>query len=116
MADNPVTADLNAALPNPRADIAQFDALEKKLFALRYAINEIGSLGPVIDPAKATEARGEASSVLEEERIRTLCAPEVGPLLQRLGEQPELMGKTRMAQARILSRDRASLMDVPAEE
>lgn len=116
MADNPAIADLNAALPNPRADIAALDALERKLFALRYAIDEIGSLGPVIDPAKATEERGEASAVLEEERVRTLCAPEVDGLLQRLGEQEELIGPTRMDQIKILRRDRASLVDVPAEE
>ena len=116
MADNPATADLNAAVANPRADIAAFDELEKKLFALRYAIDEIGSLGPVIDPAKATEERGEACSVLEEQRIRAICAPEVGPLLERLAAQPELVGATRMQQIRVLGRDRASLVDVPAEE
>lgn len=116
MAENPATADLNAAVANPRADIAALDTLENKLFALRYAIDEIGSLGPVIDPPRATEERGQATSVLEEERVRALCAPEVGPLLERLGAQPELLGKARMAQVKVLKRDRASLVDVPAEE
>ena len=116
MAVNPATADLNAAVANPRADIAALDALERKLFALRYAIDEIGSLGPVIDPPSATEERGEACSILEEERIRALCAPEVGPLLERLGAQPELLGETKIAQVNVLKRDRASLVDVPAEE
>ena len=116
MAVNPATADLNAAVANPRADIAVLDALERKLFALRYAIDEIGSLGPVIDPPSATEERGEACSILEEERIRALCAPEVGPLLERLGAQPELLGETKIAQVNVLKRDRASLVDVPAEE
>ena len=116
MAENPATADLNAAVANPRADIAALDTLENKLFALRYAIDEIGSLGPVIDPPHATEERGQATSGLEEERVRALCAPEVGPLLERLGAQPELLGKTRMAQVKVLKRDRASLVDVPAEE
>ena len=72
MAVNPAIADLNAAVANPRADIAALDALERKLFAIRYAIDEIGSLGPVIDPPSATEERGEACSILEEERPRAL--------------------------------------------
>ena len=116
MAVNPAIADLNAAVANPRADIAALDALERKLFAIRYAIAEIGSLGPVIDPPSATEERGEACSILEEERIHALCAPEVGPLLERLGAQPELLGETKIAQVNVLKRDRASLVDVPAEE
>ncbi|WP_321971933.1 carboxypeptidase M32 [Paratractidigestivibacter sp.] len=116
MSENPATADLNAAVANPRADIAALDALEKRLFALRYAIDEIGSLGPVIDPARATEERSEACAALEEERVRALCAPEVGSLLERLGAQPELLGQARLGQLKILGRDRASLLDVPAEE
>ena len=48
--------------------------------------------------------------------MRALCDPAVGPLLDRLEQQPELLGETRMAQVRVLKRDRASLVDVPAEE
>ena len=116
MADNPATADLNAAVANPRADAELLDQLERKLFALRYAGDEIGSLGPVIDPPRATEERGEAVSVLEEERIRTLCSPEAGALLERLGQQTLLLDETQRAQLKILKRDRDALVDVPAEE
>lgn len=104
------------AIPNPRADIAQLNALERTLYCHRYAIDEISSLGPVIDPAKATAERGEAVALLEQERVEALCAPEVGPLLDRIEQSPELMGQTRLAQARVIRRDRASLIDVPAEE
>ena len=104
------------AIPNPRADIAQLDALERTLYCHRYAIDEIASLGPVIDPAKATAERGEAVGLLEQERVEALCAPEVGLLLDRIEQNPELMGQTRLAQARVIRRDRASLIDVPAEE
>lgn len=104
------------AIPNPRADIAQLDALERTLYCHRYAIDEIASLGPVIDPAKATVERSEAVALLEQERVEALCAPEVGPLLDRIEQSPELMGQTRLAQARVIRRDRASLIDVPAEE
>lgn len=104
------------AIPNPRADIAQLDALERTLYCHRYAIDEIASLGPVIDPAKATVERGEAVALLEQERVEALCAPEVGPLLDRIEQSPELMGQTRLAQARVIRRDRASLIDVPAKE
>ena len=103
-------------IPNPRADIAQLDALERTLYCHRYAIDEISSLGPVIDPAKATAERGEAVALLEQERVEALCAPEVGPLLDRIEQSPELMGQTRLAQARVIRRDRASLIDVPAKE
>ncbi len=107
---------INAALPNPRADMEALDELERTLFSLGYALGEIGSLGPVIDPPKATAQRGEAMASLQEMAVRALCDPSVGPLLDRLEEQPELLGERRMAQVRVLKRDRASLVDVPAEE
>ena len=114
---NPIApGQLNAALANPRADMEALDALESTLFSLGYAIGEIGGLGPVIDPPKATAQRGEAAAKLREMSVRALCDPAVGPLLDRLQEQPELLGETRMAQVKILKRDRASLVDVPAEE
>ena len=107
---------LNAALPNPRADMEALDALERTLFSLGYAMGEIGSLGPVIDPPKATEERAEALATLQQASVEALCDPAVGSLLDRLVQEPELVGKTRMAQIKILKRDRAALVDVPAEE
>ena len=56
---------INAALPNPRADMEALDELERTLFSLGYALGEIGSLGPVIDPPKATAQRGEAMASLQ---------------------------------------------------
>ena len=104
------------AIPNPRADIAQLDALERTLYCHRYAIDEIASLGPVIDPAKATAERGEAVALLKARThaSRRICAES--DLLDRIEQSPELMGQTRLAQARVIRRDRASLIDVPAEE
>ncbi|WP_072373111.1 carboxypeptidase M32 [Thermophilibacter mediterraneus] len=107
---------INAALSNPRADMEALDALERTLFSLNYALGEIGGLGPVIDPPKATAQRGEAMAALQQMLVEAICDPAVGPLLERLEEQPELLGETRMAQVRVLRRDRASLVDVPAEE
>lgn len=109
-------AQLNAALANPRADMEALDSLERTLFSLGYAMGEIGSLGPVIDPPKATEERAEALAALQQASVEALCDPAVGPLLDRLEKEPELAGETRMAQVRILKRDRAALVDVPAEE
>ena len=109
-------AQLNAALPNPRADMEALDSLERTLFSLGYAMGEIGSLGPVIDPPKATEERAEALATLQQASVEALCDPAVGSLLDRLVQEPELVGKTRMAQIKILKRDRAALVDVPAEE
>jgi carboxypeptidase Taq len=116
MPDTSDTQQLNAALANPRADMEALDALERTLFSLRYALDEIGSLGPVIDPVRATEERGEAMAALERTRVETLCEPAVGRLLDRLEQCPELLGDTRLAQIKILRRDRASLLDVPAAE
>ena len=48
--------------------------------------------------------------------MEALCDPAVGALLDRLEQEPELVGKTRMSQIKILKRDRAALVDVPAEE
>ena len=109
-------AQLNAALANPRADMEALDSLERTLFSLGYAMGEIGSLGPVIDPPKATEERAEALATLQQASVEALCDPAVGSLLDRLEQEPELVGKTRMAQIKILKRDRAALVDVPAEE
>ena len=71
-------AEVNAALSNPRADIATLDAVERTLFSLRYALDEIGSLGPVIDPPKATAERAEALAELERTRVEALCDPGRG--------------------------------------
>ena len=109
-------AQLNAALADPRADMEALDSLERTLFSLGYAMGEIGSLGPVIDPPKATEERAEALATLQQASVEALCDPAVGALLDRLEQEPELVGETRMAQIKILKRDRAALVDVPAEE
>ena len=93
------TVELNAALSNPRDDIAKLDELEKKLFALNYAANEIGSFGPCIDPKKAAEERGEALAILGEQVQETLCDPAVGALLDRLHENRALLDETHRAQA-----------------
>ena len=53
-------AEVNAALSNPKADIEALDTLERTLFSLNYALDEIGSLGSIIDPPKATVGRSEA--------------------------------------------------------
>ena len=109
-------AEVNAALSNPRADIATLDAVERTLFSLRYALDEIGSLGPVIDPPKATAERAEALAELERARVEALCDPAVGDALERLAATPELLSETQLAQIRVLARDRDALVRIPADE
>lgn len=106
---------LNAALSNPRQDIAELDALEKKIFALRYSAEELSSFGPCLDPAKATEERGEALAILGEQIQALLVDPQVGALLDRLHENRAVLDETHRAQVKILRRDRAQLVDVPPE-
>ena len=116
MAESDNTVQLNAALSNPKADIAYLDRLEERLFALRYAMSEIGTFGQTIDPPKATEGRGLALALLDREAQEVLCDPEAGAVLERLAENSALLDETRAAQVKILRRDRAALVDVPTEE
>ena len=109
-------AEINAALSNPKADIEVLEALERTLFSLGYALDEIGSLGPVIDPSDATTGRAEALAELEAARVRALCDPDVGDALGRLAATPELLSETQAAQVRVLTRDRDELVRVPAEK
>ena len=110
------TGAINAAVINPKADLAALDALEYELFALRYAMGELTSFAEVIDPDGATDDRGEAVGYLMEKSTKALCAPEVGALLDRLEANPAILNATQAAQVKILKRDRADLLDVPVEE
>ena len=104
-----------AALTNPKADIAALDELERHLFAHRYASIGITSYGETIDPEAATADRGEALAILEEEDHALLCSAETGALLERLSSASAVLTPMQAAQVRILKRDRARLVDVPAE-
>lgn len=112
----PQAAD--AAVPNPRADLASLEKLERHLYAHRYAQIGISCYGMSIDPEAATQDRGEALALLQEEDQELICAPETGALLARLSSPTaqELEDETQRAQIRILKRDRAQLLDVPADE
>ncbi len=112
----PLAAD--AAVPNPRADLEALDKLERHLYAHRYAESGISCYGMSIDPEDATADRGEALAILQEEDQELLCSPATGALLDRLSTATalELENDTQHAQVRILKRDRAQLVDVPADE
>ncbi|RVU97269.1 carboxypeptidase M32 [Coriobacteriales bacterium OH1046] len=112
----PAAGTLNAALLNPKADIAVLDALENELFALGYTLGEIISFADVIDPDGATEDRGEALAYLVQKRQEALCAPEIGAVLDRLEANPAILNEKQAAEVKILKRDRAQLVDVPVEE
>lgn len=98
-------------------DIAALDALERGLFAHRYAAVDINFNGETVDPPKGAAGRGEALAVLEQESHDLLCSAETGALLERL-EQASAAGEldaTHAAQARVLARDRADEVDVPGD-
>ncbi len=106
-----------AAVPNPRADIDALNDLEQHLYAHRYAEILMGCTGPSIDPPAATKDRGEALALLMQEDQELLCSPQAGALFDRLaGEDDEFLNDTQRAQVRVLQRDRARLVDVPANE
>lgn len=104
-----------AGVPNPKADIAALEELERHLFAHRYAQTGMTCYGATIDPEAATADRGEALAILQEEDQRLLCSPETGTLLDRLVASTALLTPTQADQVRILQRDRAKLVDVPPE-
>ncbi len=104
-----------AGVPNPKADIAALNELERHLFAHRYAITGFTSYGSTIDPEAATVDRGEALAILKEENQALLCSPETGALLDRLTASQALLTPLQAAQVRILQRDRASMVNVPPE-
>ena len=110
------TAGINAALANPKADIAQLDELEEHLFALRYALGEISTFGDIVDPPKTTDDRGAAMAVLGQDMQRLICAPEVGDLLDRLDANSAVLDDIHKAQVKIMRRDRDEILDVPPEE
>ena len=104
-----------AGVPNPKADIAALNELERHLYAHRYAQIGMACYGATIDPAAATADRGEALAILQEEDQALLCSPETGALLDRLAAATALLTPVQAAQVRILRRDRAALVDVPPE-
>ncbi len=107
---------INAAVINPKADLAALDGVENELFALGYALGEIYSFGDVLDPDGATEDRGEVLAYLMQKSQEALCAPEFGSVLERLEANPAILNEKQAAQVKILKRDRAKLLDVPVEE
>ena len=107
-----------AAVPNPRADIDALNELEQHLYAHRYAEILMGCTGPSIDPPAATKDRGEALALLMQEDQELLCSPQAGALFDRLSSEDddEFLNDTQRSQVRVLRRDRARLVDVPADE
>ncbi|MDO4797800.1 MAG: carboxypeptidase M32, partial [Coriobacteriales bacterium] len=97
-------------------DLAHLKAVERHLFAHRYASAELESFGATIDPKKATEDRAEALAVLMEEDHDLLGKPEVGAMLNRLGTKSAELDKTVAAEVRVLTRDRDRLVNVPAAD
>lgn len=104
-----------AGVPNPKADLAALDELERHLFAHRYARIGMECHGGTIDPEAAAADRGEALAILRQEDQALLCSPETGALLDRLAASQALLTPMQAAQVRILQRDRASMVDVPPE-
>lgn len=106
----------NTTGPRISQDMAALDDLERRLYACRYAISVINSNGETIDPPKAAAGRGEALATLDEMSHELLCSNETGALLGRLGTSPVEFDGTRTAQVRVLERDRADALSVPAAE
>ena len=104
-------------MPAISQDLAALDKLQRHLFAHRHAQTSIAFAGETSDPVNATAARAEAMATLEEEAHDYLCCATTGELLERL-QQAAVAGEldeTRAAEVRVLSRDRADAVDVPAD-
>jgi carboxypeptidase Taq len=98
-------------------DLAALDKLEAHLFAHRHAMSSIMFAGETTDPANAGAARAEALATLEEEAHEFVCNAETGALLERLAAAAKAgeLDEARAAQVRVLSRNRADQVDIPAE-
>lgn len=97
-------------------DLGALDALQAHLFAHRHATTSITFAGETSDPIEAAGPRAEALATLEEEVHDLLCSRETGGLLERLGKAAadDELDETRAAQVRVLARERAERVDVPA--
>ena len=104
-----------AALPNPKADIAALDRLERHLFAHRYAEIGIECYNGTIDPPAASADSGEALAILAQEDHELLCSLATGELLNRLEAHAAFLDDDRRAQVKILRRDREAKTNVPSE-
>ena len=98
-------------------DLVALDKLQAHLFAHRHAATSIMFAGETCDPAGAGAARAEALATLEEEAHELVCCVATGELLERLSAASAAgeLDATRAAQVRVLARDRADQVDVPAE-
>ena len=101
-------------MANP--DLVALDALEQRLFAHRYASVAIQFAGETQDPPAGSAGRGEALALLDQEAHELLCSPKTGELLARLRDASARgeLDETHAAQVRVLSRDRADEVNVPA--
>lgn len=114
----PGTPDMAApaAVLNPKADLVSLEDLERHLYAHRYAAVGISCFNGTIDPPKSSRDSGEALAILEQEDHELLCSEATGAMLERLAAHEEVLTDTQIAQVKILRRDRAALVDVPADE
>ena len=97
-------------------DLKALDSLQAHLFAHRHATTSIMFAGETTDPAAAAPARADALATLEEEVHGLMCSRETGELLERLSAASEAgeLDEVRAGQVRVLARERAERVDVPA--
>lgn len=88
--------------------------IEKRRYALYYALASIGWLAETADPPKATPGRGEALAELDARYNELLTGPELGAALDVLRDADGLTWQQR-AQVRVASRDRAEQSAIPPE-
>jgi carboxypeptidase Taq len=94
--------------------VAGLDELERRLYALGYAGTTIMFEGETADPPKAAAGRGEALATLEELRHEIICGDGMGRLLDAL--DGDALDGTHAAEVRVMRRDRADAIAVPASE
>jgi len=100
--------------PTLTEDLAALDALERHLYAHRFASLELEAFGETIEPPDAAADRAEALAILQEEDQERLSDPAVAALLGRLTKRSGELKNIRKAQVRVLKRDRDKLCSVDA--
>lgn len=96
--------------------LEELELLQKKLYAYQVASSAIYLDAVTVAPADTAEGRGVALGILAGESQKVFTAPEVGELLEYLGQHKEELDTCKARQVEELTRQYRQLSLIPAEE
>jgi len=96
--------------------LEDLENLQKKMYAYQVASSAIYLDAVTVAPKDTAEGRGVALGILAGESQKVFTAPEVGELLEFLGQHKEELDKLHARQVEELTRQYRQLSLIPAEE